>query len=91
MGRKNSCKSNKPPAVKVKVYDVAFQHGERVERVEVTANKIDTSMDTLLVWLNGEVVGEFREWIYYVRLDDLDDETEIVENVVLPKDCGKLK
>jgi len=90
MVKKSTCRTNKLPVQVLKCYDVAFQHGERVERVEVSATRIDSDMETLKVWVGDELCGEFRDWLYYVRLDD-DDMTEIVENVVLPKDFGKVK
>jgi len=90
MVKKSTCRANKLPVQVLKCYDVAFQHGERVERVEVNATRIDSDMETLKVWVGDELCGEFRDWLYYTRLDD-EDITELVENDRLPNDFGKVK
>lgn len=89
MGRKNTLKANKVPEPKIKLYLVAFTVGDKVDREEFRATHIDTDHESLKAWLGKELIGEFREWVYYVRLDEgYDKDEEYTENPKLPPKWG---
>lgn len=94
MGKKNTLKANKLPEEKVKLYLVAFESGDKVEHEEFKATKIEPDCESLKAWLGKEIVAEFRDWSYYVRLDEEPEEEEEYTpkpgQVNLPPDWGKL-
>lgn len=92
MGKKNTCKANKVAVAKLKCYDIAIRRGEKVEHIDVMVSSIESDGESLIAFKDEEIVGEFKDWIYYVRIDDEDDTEECVTNeeVSLPEDFGKV-
>lgn len=92
MGKKNTCKAHKPEERKFKCYDIAFVQGDKVFHVDVMVSSLDNDGDCLIALKDDEVVGEFKDWIYYVRVDDDEDSVECVRRVdePSPPDWGKV-
>lgn len=57
------------------VYEVGIQIGEKIDRVEIVATHHEFADMDNLMFFQGEIcISEFREWLFYVRLEQLEDE-----------------
>lgn len=92
MGKKNTCKMNKIPETKLKCYDIAVMVSGKTHHIDVMVSSIETDGENLIALKDEEIVGQFKDWIYYVRIDEEDDTEECVtkEKVSLPEDFGKV-
>lgn len=67
MGRKRKTFLIKLPEPVLFTYEIAFSAGEMVERMKVNASRIETDMETLKIYHGEELVGEFQNWLFYVK------------------------
>ena len=81
MGRKRTAKFNRMTPAKLKEYAIAVSTSDSFKILpSVFGTKIDTLTDEILrVWNDDELVGEFKDWVYYVRCDKDDSVSKIIE------------
>lgn len=95
MAKKNTLKATPVKPTKMYIFEVAVSDNSKVDRVEVTGSHVESDIDTLRVFKKDELIGEFRDWLYYIRIDEVADEDVLVKNCKssadkLPPDWGKI-
>lgn len=81
MGRKRTLKFHKGQEPKMKVFEIGIQNNEEIKAYRIAATRVDSDLETLKIYIGDNLIGEFKEWMFYI---------ESLEANTLPKDFGKV-
>lgn len=88
MAKKSTARATLMKPQKIHSYEIGINNNGVHERVHLFASDVESDMETLKVHLNDDLIGEFRDWTYYLRLNTTNDAK--IEGVKLPATWGKV-
>lgn len=73
MAKKSTLRATLMKPQKIYSYEIGININGAHGAVQLSANDVESDMETLKVHLNDELIGEFRYWTYYLRHNTTND------------------